>query len=114
MTNLVHHGNLIADNITGAGNNFVYTGLSVTIPANSFFAVNSSADWWAQTPTGCLLTTSNSDLSFYYRLAYSVSEIVRCSYSGFTVSPLTIYLWCRYDGTSAGNHATLNYGYITI
>lgn len=86
---------------------FVYTNLSVTIPAKSVYAVYGRIVWVNSTPMAVSLSSS-PDSSYYEYQGVAVSG-GSCSLAGFTESDLTLKLFGKWN--SAGE--TTNNAYLS-
>lgn len=75
-----------------------YTGVSYTIPANTFYAIAFNAVFIANGPQEILLSKSNSTTSPYLVLAHSNGGSM-ASIAGTTDESITVYVWARYSGT---------------
>ena len=73
-----------------------YTGLSVSIPANSNYAINFALRFSNSAPQEILISTSQTSMLPYQVYAHSESGVA--SVSGRTDSAITLYLWGRYNG----------------
>ena len=76
-----------------------YTGVSYTIPANSFYAINFNAVFLNYAPQEILLSKSASATSPYLVYAHNDAGSI-VSVSGATSENLTLYVWARYNTAS--------------
>lgn len=82
-----------------------YTGLSITIPANSIFGFYVKAAYNYNMPKEIALSTNSSAIDSASTYALTTDGSV-CSIAGATEnSALTLYVWARYNG-SGSNYAT--------
>lgn len=95
-----------------AQTSYFYTGLSVTIPANSYFVLTARCSWGSSRPVWVgIASDSESDTSQY---AEGIGEkaTASCTYSGFVEEETTFYIWAKWSAT--GDNAVLAKGfYIT-
>ena len=85
---------------------FVYTGLSITIPANNYFAITASVTWVNCQPSGVKILISDQ-YNTVFNCVSSNEEGFSTSLVGVTGNtPITYYIWGRWT-TSASNYATI-------
>lgn len=91
--------------ITSA-NAWINTGLFVTIPANSFYAIHAVQIYSYKTPSGVLLSTStNPDRTFEYM---DISDYANCHACGYTPSEFTLYFYIKAESThTTGNDCAI-------
>lgn len=111
LGNRVHHVNA-SGNFSGETNTF-YTGISVTIPANSFYVVQGNALYISSAPIKAMLGTSDSNSNAAIATGNYSFPLAACTTCGYTSGGLTIYLWAEYNATGSESGA-INGFYITI
>lgn len=97
------------DLFVSAQTSYFYTGLSVTIPANSYFVLTARCSWGSSRPVWVgIASDSESDTSQY---AEGIGEkaTVSCTYSGFVEEETTFYVWAKWS--AAGDNAVLAKGF---
>ena len=74
-----------------------YTGVSVTIPGGTIFAVNFQILYMSTPPLEILLSRSSTSKDPYQAMAH-YSDATYASYAGYAPvgTDLTIYVWARY------------------
>ena len=87
-------------NITSA-TAITYTGVSISIPANSFYSVSASAIYGANSPSQLVISgSSTSHLNSPYGSSESgVHKTV--TMSGYTESAITLYVWAKYNAVGS-------------
>ena len=84
-----------------AASSLRYTGLSYTVPANSFYVLTARAGYSNRKPESVLFSTRSDSAN-----GGVVSEAVSANYSatttvsGFTESEMTLYVWAKWSGSS--------------
>jgi hypothetical protein len=93
-----------------SGTDWTYTGVSVTIPANSIFAVCASTAFSNSNPTGLALLKSSTTFSAAYALDIAETDRTRnVSFCGKTSSDsITIYVWAKVQVVSGTNPINLH------
>ena len=86
---------------------YVYTGLSITIPANNYYAIRAIAVWVNSQPSGVRISTSNQYLTKDNTVSTN-DEGSETSVVGITTNnPITYYVWGRWI-YSTNNYARIN------
>ena len=81
-----------------------YTGVSVTIPANSAFALYVYAGYEAHKPSNTALSTSSTSLIDTYAVS-NPGNSRYASFAGFTANTLTLYVWASFN--AEGSHSKI-------
>ena len=92
-----------------AQTSYFYTGLSVTIPANSYFVLTARCAWGSSRPVWVgIASDSGIDTSQY---AEGIGELatVSCTYSGVVDEETTFYIWGKWSAT--GNNEVVAKGF---
>ncbi len=90
----------------------IYTGLSVTLPANSYCSVTAGAYFNYTPPT--MIVLSSSSATSQYSLAVmdgfygSDAAYSTVTYSTHTIKEMTIYLWAKYYENNSRNNVTID------
>lgn len=120
-----HLGNLIkivrASTYTAqaTANTFVYTGISVTIPKNSFFIIAGRGIWANNGFSNCKFSNSSSTYNlpndtYSQIVGQAGTQTGGCILCGQTGnSDVTFYLWGKWDG-SGMNWAFINGFYVSL
>lgn len=82
-----------------------YTGVNVTIPANSFFAISARATYNGAKPLNVAINDSSTNAYANVATGAYSDVMCTCSYISFTSTQKTFYLWAKYAtvNTSAGS-----------
>lgn len=103
----------LSENYACSSANYEYTGVSVTIPANSIYSIFTQGVFSNSLPTGTLISYSSSDINSYNVPAKSAQGATGCSISGYATSQFTIYIWAAWSGAST-NLVAANGFYIPL
>ena len=106
------HTVLSDDYVDIENNQPLYTGLNVTIPANSYYAITGKAYWSANPPEWVGLASSPERLQAQYAEGFAEKAIATCTMCGYTDKEINIYLWAEYPGAGS-NLCEINGFYIT-
>ena len=79
---------------------YAYTGLSVTIPANSYFSITARAQWGSAKPDWVGISTSDTAESQTVAEGTAPYAAASCSLSGKTTEAKTYYMWAKYSNES--------------
>lgn len=82
-----------------ASASLAYTGISYTIPANSFYAINFNAVFLNNAPQEILISKSATTISPYLVYAHNDAGSI-VSVSGTTMENLPLYVWARYNAAT--------------
>lgn len=77
-----------------------YTGLHITIPANSFYVVTGRAFWSKQPPTWVGIASNDTAPNTQLAEGTRTQSTAACTLAGFTENELTLYLWAEYSAES--------------
>lgn len=78
-----------------------YTGVSITIPANSFYVVTGTAFWSEVSPTWVGIASSDASPNTQLAEGTRTQSVAACTLAGFTEGELTLYLWAQYSSESS-------------
>lgn len=84
-----------------------YTGVSVTIPAKSFYVLSGSANWSNTAPQWVGIASSDTINTSQYAEGQRSESIATCTIAGYVENETNFYLWAKYPNTTEneGNFA---------
>lgn len=90
-------------------NDWFYSGVSFTIPANKIYTIAVLCDYYDAAPLGVALCSSTSDMTGYNVVAKSTDGCIGVSYAGITSNiTYTWYVWVKYaSGSETAGHVTV-------
>lgn len=87
--------------VDAENNQPLYTGLNVTIPANSYYAITGRATWSAARAIWVGIASSSTQVTSQYTEGTATQSIASCSMCGYTDEEMTLYLWVQYPKASS-------------
>ena len=79
---------------------FKYTGISIVIPAKSFFSITARATWGNKRPSQVGIATSSSDKNSQIVEGTATTSVAACTYSDYTENEITLYIWGKWTEAS--------------
>lgn len=76
-----------------------YSGVEVTIPANSYFSLSAKAVWGNSQPIRVVLSTK-ADICNEIVSGLNGYQMATCSISGKTTEDTPMYLWAQFSGAA--------------
>ena len=110
-------GHLGLGNVTYGTTLAYLEGANVTIPANCIFGINASIDWNTGKPLLIMLSEENSGVHPTNLASTSNNgdnTPICCSYTGYTYSETTIYVWGKSYTDSTLTNVAIRYWYIQL
>ena len=92
--------------------NFAYSGLSCTIPANSIYSVVTTGYYGASMPKGIAISSSSTSFESWRNYAFS-EDAASVTMGGYTPTAITLYVWVKYELANS-NKVTLQGWYSTL
>ena len=75
-----------------------YTGISATIPANSYYAITGKAEWNVAMAIWVGIASSSTLVTSQYTEGTATQAVASCSMCGYTDAEMVLYLWAQYSG----------------
>ena len=77
-----------------------YTGVSITIPAKSFYVLSGSANWSNTAPQWVGIASNDTINTSQYAEGQRSGSIATCTIAGYVEKETTFYLWAKYPNTT--------------
>ena len=77
-----------------------YTGVSITIPAKSFYVLSGSANWSSTAPQWVGIASNDTINTSQYAEGQRSESIATCTIAGYVEKETTFYLWAKYPNTT--------------
>lgn len=83
-----------------------YTGVSFTIPANSYFVISARATYLGAKPLNIAINDSSTNANANMATGAYSDVMCTCSFASYTSNAITFYVWARY-ATASANAGTI-------
>lgn len=85
-----------SNHVEFADNQAQYTGISATIPANSYYAITGKAEWNVGRANWVGIASSSTLVTSQYAEGTATQSVASCSMCGYTDAEMVLYLWAQY------------------
>ena len=104
---------IYSNEIVSLGTEFIYTGVDVTIPKNTYFCLSTAAMKGSGNPISVAISTSSNENNYLMMANHAELGIASVTYCGYVDVSTSYYIWAKYDQLS-NNNIMLSGFYITV